>query len=79
VAWEQLDDVTPLDFTIHTAADLLGDRDPWAESMPAPQKLTSALIDEGHTIPIARVQAMHEGKRRARSAKNEAQRTEPES
>ena len=24
------------------------------------------LVEEGHTIPIARVQAMHEGKRRAR-------------
>jgi bifunctional non-homologous end joining protein LigD len=25
------------------------------------------LIEEGHAIPVARVQAMHEGKRRARA------------
>ena len=35
--------------------------------MPAPQPLPADLIEEGHTIPIARVQAMHEGKRRARA------------
>ena len=33
--------------------------------MPAPQPLPAELIEEGHTIPVARVQAMHEGKRRA--------------
>jgi bifunctional non-homologous end joining protein LigD len=31
------------------------------------QELSAELIAEGHTIPIARVQAMHEGKRRARA------------
>ena len=67
VAWDDLDNVTPLDFTVHTAPGLLGDRDPWAEYMPAPQALPDDLIAEGHTIPIARVQAMHEGKRRARA------------
>jgi hypothetical protein len=35
--------------------------------MPAPQSLSTELIEEGHTIPVARVQAMHEGKRRARA------------
>jgi hypothetical protein len=35
--------------------------------MPPPQRLGADLIEEGHTIPIARVQAMHEGKRRARA------------
>ena len=25
------------------------------------------LVEEGHAIPVARVQAMHEGKRRARA------------
>ena len=35
--------------------------------MPGPQRLDAALIEEGHAIPIARVQAMHEGKRRARA------------
>ena len=34
--------------------------------MPDPQTLSAALIEEGQAIPIARVQAMHEGKRRAR-------------
>ena len=36
-------------------------------SMPAPQRLPDDLIAEGHTIPVARVAAMHEGKRRARA------------
>jgi bifunctional non-homologous end joining protein LigD len=67
IAWDDLDNVTPLDFTVHTAPGLLGDRDPWAEHMPAPQALPDDLIAEGHSIPIARVQAMHEGKRRARA------------
>ena len=67
VAWDDLDDIHPRDFTVRTAAGLLGDRDPWAEAMPAPQALDPGLVEEGHTIPIARVQAMHEGKRRARA------------
>ncbi|MFC9437304.1 DNA polymerase domain-containing protein [Nocardia sp. NPDC057030] len=67
VAWRDLHDITPKDFTVHTAAELLGDRDPWTEEMPEPQDLPADLIAEGHTIPIARVQAMHEGKRRARA------------
>jgi DNA ligase D len=65
--WDDLDDVTPADFTIHTAPGLLKDRDVWASSMPAPQALDAGLVEEGHTIPVARVQAMHEGKRRARA------------
>jgi DNA ligase D-like protein (predicted polymerase) len=67
VAWGDLDDVTPADFTVHTAPGLLAGQDPWAAAMPAPQPLDRGLIDEGHTIPVARVQAMHEGKRRARA------------
>ena len=35
--------------------------------MPAPQRLSDALVEEGRAIPVARVQAMHEGKRRARA------------
>ncbi|WP_053205610.1 DNA polymerase domain-containing protein [Jiangella muralis] len=66
VEWDRLDSVTPLDFTVHTAPALLGGADPWAEAMPAPQRLPPDLVDEGHTIPVARVAAMHEGKRRAR-------------
>jgi hypothetical protein len=29
--------------------------------------LSSVLIEEGYAIPVGRVQAMHEGKRRARA------------
>ena len=66
VPWDELDRVAPADFTVHTASELLGDRDPWAELRPAPQPLPAELVEEGRTIPVARVQAMHEGKRRAR-------------
>ncbi|MGQ0717953.1 MAG: non-homologous end-joining DNA ligase [Pseudonocardiales bacterium] len=67
VTWDELDSVVPADFTIRTAATLLADRDPWHELMPEPQLLPADLIEEGRAIPIARVQAMHEGKRRARA------------
>lgn len=69
VAWEELDRVTPRDFTIRTVPGLLGDADPWAAHLPSPQSLPADLIEEGHTIPVARVQAMHEGKRRAARAR----------
>ena len=65
--WSDLDRVHPVDFTVHTAIDALSGRDPWAESMPEPQRLPSDLIEQGRTIPVARVAAMHEGKRRARA------------
>ena len=71
VAWDDLDDVHPSDFTVRTAPALLAGRDPWAEAMPAPQKLDAGLVTEGHTIPVARVAAMHEGKRRARARRAE--------
>jgi DNA ligase D len=64
--WDALDDVVPGDFTIHNAVEQLGGRDPWASLMPAPQRIPAALVEHGHEIPIPRVQAMHEGKRRAR-------------
>jgi hypothetical protein len=35
--------------------------------MPQPQQLSADLVEEGRAIPVARVQAMHEGKRRARA------------
>ncbi|WP_069161504.1 non-homologous end-joining DNA ligase [Nocardia altamirensis] len=73
VAWSDLDNVGPRDFTVRTAAALLGDRDPWAVEMPAPYALPADLVEEGHTIPIARVQAMHEGKRRARARRASAE------
>lgn len=72
VPWDALDDVAPGDFTIRTAPGLLGDGDPWASLMPPPQTLSAELLAEGHQIPGARVQAMHEGKRRARAARADA-------
>jgi bifunctional non-homologous end joining protein LigD len=72
IAWADLGTVAPADFTIHTALERLGDRDPWREHMPDPQRLPASLIAEGHAIPVARVQAMHEGKRRARAARDGA-------
>ena len=69
VPWDDLDGVTPRDFTVHTVPRLLGDADPWTQLMPPPQHLSPELIEEGHAIPIARVQAMHEGKRRARASR----------
>ena len=72
VAWADLDAVTPADFTIVDAVERLGGRDPWAEAMPEPQALSADLIAEGHEIPVARVAAMHEGKRRARAKRTDA-------
>ena len=72
VAWEELDEVTPRDFTIRNARSLLGDADPWAELMPPPRSVAPALVQEGHEIPVARVQAMHEGKRRANARRQAA-------
>jgi DNA ligase D len=66
VDWDELDAVAPADFTVHTALRHLGDHDPWATRMPGAQHLSAELIEEGRAIPVARVQAMHEGKRRAR-------------
>ncbi len=72
VGWDALDDATPGDFTIRTVPELIGSGDPWAAQMPAPQVLPDDLVAEGHTIPVARVQAMHEGKRRARARRDES-------
>jgi bifunctional non-homologous end joining protein LigD len=68
VAWDDLAGVRPGDVTVTTAAQRLGDADPWAAALPAPQELPADLVAEGHTIPVARVAAMHEGKRRKRAA-----------
>ncbi|QKG20350.1 DNA polymerase domain-containing protein [Actinomadura verrucosospora] len=71
VPWDGLDAADPRAFTVRTAARLLADRDLWAELMPAARPLPADLVAEGHTIPIARVQAMHEGKRRARARRDQ--------
>lgn len=67
IEWAELEQITPQDFTVHTALDALEGRPSWVQSMPQPQRLPTELIEFGRTIPVARVAAMHEGKRRARA------------
>ncbi|GAA3582429.1 ATP-dependent DNA ligase [Amycolatopsis ultiminotia] len=74
IRWADADEVTPAEFTVRTALDRLGDADPWAAELPAPQQLPDELVAEGHTIPVARVAAMHEGKRRAKARRESGQR-----
>ena len=71
VTWDELDRVEPGVVTIRNALDVLGDRDPWTELMPAPQHLAADLIDEGRAIAAPRVEAMHEGKRRAKARRGD--------
>lgn len=63
VGWGALDAVQPGDFTVRSAD--FGTE--WAAELPEPQILPADLVAEGLTIPIARVAAMHEGKRRKRA------------
>ncbi|HEV7192940.1 MAG TPA: hypothetical protein VGN35_06980 [Jatrophihabitantaceae bacterium] len=60
VAWSDLADVTPTDFTVRTAPALLRDADPWTALMPVTQPLPVDLVEQGRTIPAARAQALHE-------------------
>jgi bifunctional non-homologous end joining protein LigD len=71
VTWEQLESTSPGEHTISNVVEQLGGADPWRDLMPAPQALPPELVEEGHTIPIARVQAMHAGKRRKREQGDE--------
>ena len=71
VGWDDLRDVRPAAFTITTAVSLLAGQDAWAALLPDPQLLPAELVAEGHGIPIARVAAMHEGKRRARARRDQ--------
>jgi DNA ligase D-like protein (predicted polymerase) len=71
VDWDELADVTPADLTVTTPRARLTDGDRWAAALPSPQSLSADLVAEGHTIPVARVQAMHEGKRRARARRDD--------
>jgi bifunctional non-homologous end joining protein LigD len=70
VSWDELDDADPAENTVLTAIERLAGRDPWSETMPTPQQLSDDLVAEGHEIPVSRVQAMHEGKRRKRAQRD---------
>ena len=70
VRWDDLDAVQPGDFRLTAAAGLLPQAGPWTGQV-GPQRLGEELIAEGRTIPVARVQAMHEGKRRARARRQD--------
>lgn len=72
VPWDALDEVAPGDFTVRSVPGMLAGPDQWHELMPAPQEPAAELIEEGHRIPVARVQAMHEGKRRAAARRRSA-------
>lgn len=67
VAWDDLDGATPRGVVVADAAQRITG-DPWADALPGPQQLPADLVAEGHTIPVARVAAMHEGKRRKKAA-----------
>jgi len=66
LGWDELPAFDPRAATVQSALQLLADTDPWSALMPGPQRLDPALVTEGRAIPVARVQAMHAGKRRAR-------------
>ena len=71
VGWDELGNVRPADFTVRNAAGLLAGQDLWARLLPDPQRLPAEIVAEGHAIPVARVAAMHEGKRRARARRDD--------
>jgi bifunctional non-homologous end joining protein LigD len=74
VTWDELEQVRPGDLTVLTALERLPERlgeDHWSAAMRSPQPLPADLVAEGHEIPIARVVAMHEGKRRKRALNQE--------
>jgi DNA ligase D-like protein (predicted polymerase) len=73
VAWDALDTLEPRAFTVRTAPSLLPHPDTWASTVIARQSLPAGLVEEGHAIPVPRVVAMHEGKRRARAARAKAE------
>jgi bifunctional non-homologous end joining protein LigD len=72
VRWDDVDAVRPGDFPLTRVAGLLAGTDPWAALMPVPLQLSRELVEEGRLIPVARVQAMHEGKRRAQARRQAA-------
>jgi DNA ligase D-like protein (predicted polymerase) len=72
LSWDDLDGLDPRAFTVRTAPALLAGRDPWAEALAAVQPLPADVLEEGRALPVPRVVAMHEGKRRAREKRAES-------
>jgi bifunctional non-homologous end joining protein LigD len=72
VPWADLDAVRPQDFTVHSVPGEHATAPAWTDLLPAPQALPPELVTEGREIPVARVQAMHAGKRRARARREAA-------
>jgi bifunctional non-homologous end joining protein LigD len=70
LGWDEVGRVSPGDFTIHNAAQLAAERPPWLDLLPKAQRLPARLVDAGAAIPLGRVQAMHEGRRRARATRD---------
>jgi bifunctional non-homologous end joining protein LigD len=46
VPWKDIERVSPQDFTLKNVPGLIGDRDPWRDLMPSPQRLPAALTRE---------------------------------
>lgn len=68
LSWDELDTVGRVsDLTVDVVPERLAAVDPWRNERPPPQVVPAEIVAEGHTIPVARVAAMHEGKRRARA------------
>jgi bifunctional non-homologous end joining protein LigD len=68
LSWDELDQVAPSDFTIRTVVQLARQQPSWTSLLPNAQRLPAKLVDAGRAIPLGRVQAMHEGRRRARDS-----------
>jgi DNA ligase D len=66
VSWDDLDDIAPADFTVHTALGQLDAAQRWLADVPRRQTLPPELVEEGKAIPSGRTEAMQEGRRRAR-------------
>lgn len=71
LTWDELDDFNPGDATITSALEKISHCEPWTELLPPPQRLPDELVAEGNGIPIPRVAAMHEGKRRRAARRND--------
>ncbi|MGE0795904.1 MAG: non-homologous end-joining DNA ligase [Acidimicrobiia bacterium] len=65
VAWDDLPEVAPADFTLRTALGRLEEAGPWLDALPASPGLPPGLVEEGGQIAPGRARAMQEGRRRA--------------